>query len=314
MFGKVLTPKCISSVVSVILLLSAMGAAAAYGDTLNTREGWFAVLYGDGRPGTGVTAEIYTLTSTDGQVAELLFEEELARPYGGILVLNRKYIAVETVLSSEKRSFNDATPVLQVSSLTLKAPPPQYRTMDAAVDESSDVFGSKPWVSIMCKFSDVGDEPENLAYFQNMYANSKPGLDHYWRELSYNNANIVGSGGYGWFTLPHDKSYYNPTGERGKADLTKLFADCTAAADAVVDFSSFSGINTMFNFDFDNGYAWGGSRYASLDGASRVFSMLPGNRRGGIATLPSLPMRWATDSDCRTPQACMERPTTMNGM
>jgi len=55
------------------------------------------------------------------------------------------------------------------------------------------VIGSQPWVSVMCKFSDVSAEPKGLTYFTNMYANSYPGLDHYWREVSYNKVNLAGS-------------------------------------------------------------------------------------------------------------------------
>ena len=35
-----------------------------------------------------------------------------------------------------------------------------------------------------------------------------PGLDHYWRELSFNNINLAGSVVRGWYTLPQPRSYY----------------------------------------------------------------------------------------------------------
>jgi len=38
---------------------------------------------------------------------------------------------------------------------------------------------NQPYVSILCKFSDVAVEPKNLAFFQGMYASTFPGLDHY---------------------------------------------------------------------------------------------------------------------------------------
>jgi hypothetical protein len=52
-----------------------------------------------------------------------------------------------------------------------------------------------------------------------------------------------------------------------------LATDCIAAANASVNFSLYSGINMMFNTDFDNGYAWGGTRYMTLDGVSKVWSI-----------------------------------------
>jgi M6 family metalloprotease-like protein len=130
-----------------------------------------------------------------------------------------------------------------------------------------------PWVSIMCKFIDFADEPKDLAYFTGMYANTEPGMDHYWRELSYNTVNIAGSSAFGWFVLPQPESYYNPTDTTGGTNLNLLANDCIGAADSSVDFSPYSGINMMFNTDFDNGYAWGGSRWMTLDGVTKVWSV-----------------------------------------
>jgi hypothetical protein len=128
------------------------------------------------------------------------------------------------------------------------------------------ILGSQPWVTLLCKFSDNTTEPKAPAYFSTMLSNTTGRLDHYWREVSYNKANVANSAVYGWFTLPQPRSYYIPAS--GSADLTKLFTDCTAAADATVNFAPFVGINTMYNGDLD-GYAWGGNRYAALDGPNR---------------------------------------------
>jgi len=54
------------------------------------------------------------------------------------------------------------------------------------------------------------------------------------------------------------------------ADLGALFRDCTQAADAGVDYDTLFGINLMFNGELD-GYAWGGSYCAVLDGRQRCF-------------------------------------------
>jgi len=35
-------------------------------------------------------------------------------------------------------------------------------------------------------------------------------LDTYFREVSYNKANIAGSNAVGWYTLPHTLTYYQP--------------------------------------------------------------------------------------------------------
>ena len=96
-----------------------------------------------------------------------------------------------------------------------------------------------------------------------MYSSTSPGLNHYWREQSYNQANVSGSAGYGWYTLPYTRSHYvydsNADG-RVELDFNRSANDCTAGLpDADVYFRTFVGINLMFNSDLD-GYAWGGSR------------------------------------------------------
>ena len=141
----------------------------------------------------------------------------------------------------------------------------------------SDVTGAQPWVSILCKFNDIVDEPENLSFFEDMYANQPAGLDHYWREVSYDNINVVGSLAIDWVELPGDQTDYIPTpGSGSDSDLDLLFDDCTDAADPFVNYatgangSSFVGINMMFNEDLDC-CAWGGGKFASLDGVSKVW-------------------------------------------
>jgi hypothetical protein len=129
------------------------------------------------------------------------------------------------------------------------------------------VSGAQPWVTLLCKFSDNTAEPNNLAYFGTMLSNNTGRLDHYWREVSYNKVNVGGSVAYGWFVLPHPRSYYVPS---GSANLSALFTDCTGVADSTVNFAPFVGINTMYNDDLD-GYAWGGGRSATLDGVHRVW-------------------------------------------
>jgi len=101
-----------------------------------------------------------------------------------------------------------------------------------------------------------------------MYASTYPGLDHYWRELSYNNVNVLGSRASGWYTLPYPRSHYiyDRDGNGSlDADLNALARDCTAKGDIDVYFPAYIGINLMFNYSLD-GYAYGGSAYLTLDG------------------------------------------------
>jgi hypothetical protein len=229
----------------------------------NAQSGWFSIIWGDGQ--NGATQTTYTLTDDKGRTTLLQMDEAFARSVGGVLQFDRQYVNVQGPAVSLPSEQGGGT-ALQVTAISSAKEP-------LGSVSSKAVTGSKPWVTIMCKFSDHAEEPNTLAYFQGMYSSSKPGLDHYWRELSYDALNVVGSNAFGWFVLPHPESYYNPTDASQGADKNLMANDCTAAADASVYFPTYSGINMMFNTDFDNGWAWGGGHYMTLDGLSQVWRM-----------------------------------------
>jgi M6 family metalloprotease-like protein len=229
-------------------------------------SGWFNIVWGDGPEGASQT--VYTLTDDSGQITPLSLDETLSQSVGGVLWFDRKKVNVEGVWATSLSVQGAATGLLNVTSISL-APSPETGALSG--DVSPAVSGSQPWVTIMCKFNNVATEPRNLAYFTGMYANVKPGLDHYWRELSYDKFNVAGSNAFGWFTLPQPESYYNPTDTTGGANKDALWTDCVNAADASVNFAPYVGINMMFNTDFDNGYAWGGSRYGTIDGVAKTW-------------------------------------------
>ena len=225
-----------------------------------TLVGWFTIIWGDPAPGSTRNPTVdYLLIGDDGQATHLLLDPELTRSWGGIMELNHQRVVVLG------RTVNDST----VETIAI------YPEKTASVSGAESSTISKPWISILCKFPDVPGEPNPLSYFQNMYGASYPGMDHYWREVSFDAVNILGSGAVGWYTLPQPKSYYvyDSDGD-GDPDLDhgRAATDCTAAADPEVYFPDFSGINMMFNDELD-GYAWGGGWYLDLDGEARLYSV-----------------------------------------
>ena len=222
-------------------------------------SGWFTIVWGDASDGS--TSMQYSLKTDNGDLHKLIFDEALAQSLGGVLALNGKRVSVRgdwarvSTISGEGVAF-------KVESLSLLSE-------SASEDVSGLVSGSQPWVSIMCKFSDYATEPKNLAYFQGMYGASSPGLDHYWREVSYNTVNVVGSTAVGWYVLPQPRSYYV---YNNSLNFDRAANDCTAAADPYVNFANVVGINLMFNAELD-GYAWGGSNYMTLDGVTKLWRM-----------------------------------------
>lgn len=95
-----------------------------------------------------------------------------------------------------------------------------------------------------------------------------PSLDHYWRELSYNQMNTRGSVLVGWYTLPYPLSHYVTA---SSVDVIGLITDCTSAADPDVDFPRFWGVNLQVNGNIRASY--GGSATLILDGQTKTYGM-----------------------------------------
>ncbi len=242
----------VPSVSPIGLRLSSDRAAS-----VDTLIGWFTVFWADGEPGTHLNYEEHWLTADDGKLTRLQIEPALLQSLGGSDVLNGQRVRVQgTWLTPE---------VLQVASIQLQTSTEAHA---AAASLKPEVIGSQPWITLLCKFSDIITETRPVDYFTQMYSSTYPGLDHYWREVSYDLANVQGSGSVShWYTLPHTRTYYLLAD--GRPDTGKLFQDCTAVADADVYFPNYVGINMMFNGYFSVGV--GGYGTTSLDGVTRVW-------------------------------------------
>jgi M6 family metalloprotease-like protein len=237
-----------------VLVILLTGQAAASEPLI----GRLSVVWGDARPGCAGPVEPWLFLDDDtGGSFRLVADAAVQRTTGEFLPLAGRRVIVagdweETLAASPDGAVFRFT---SIQPLEKTGPVPL------------DVTGSQPWVSILLKFSDISTEPESLSYFTNMYSTSFPGIDHFWSENSGGLVNLSGSGAFGWYTLPHPRSYYI-TGDPASANLTALFNDGTAVADPYVDFRNYVGINLMFN-DLLDCCAWGGSRWATLDGTTR---------------------------------------------
>lgn len=217
--------------------------------------GWLTVVWGDGQPGTAPVAPLYRLTDENGRIYHLQF----ANTTHPATTLQNQQVTVEGQVLPTRAPFGEV--VFQVSGIESVS-----RTPDG---DYNNIVGPQPWVSVLCKFSDYPYESRGLDYFLNMYSSEYPGMDHYWRESSYDTMNLEGSTAVNWYTLPHTRGHYVDD-VNGFANLGDLFNDCVETADPDIDYTQFVGINLMFNEQF-GGYAYGGSTYATLDGESRVW-------------------------------------------
>jgi hypothetical protein len=239
--------------ITVGLFRSASAIAAQAISPTEVLEGQLQVIWVDDFTRTDrMLPPVVLLTSEHGQQARVLPSHDAGLTLADLLSLEG-----ETVKIKGEWSHAPAQADLQGVLLAQSAQPVQGEMVPESVE--SHILGNQPWLNILCKFADIPDEPHNLAYFQGMFASDYPGLDYYWRELSYDQINLEGSRAYGWFTLPHPRSSYFPI------NLFNLAQDCAAAADPFVYFPDFAGVNYMFNANLGD-YAYGGKMGVFVDG------------------------------------------------
>lgn len=211
-----------------------------------TLTGTLTVIVGDPMPGAATDAApippIFALHLADGRDVRLL---PGAVNENDLLMLNRQQVTVALPAAEADAALTagDERAAVAVQSIG--------RTPGAA-EVSTAVTGNTRWITVACKFPNRSDEPYPLSFFQEMYANIYPGLDHYWREASYDQINLTGSGAVGWYELPL------PTEAYAFGSGNSVTYDCLRLADPDVYFPDYYGIVMVINADL-YGAAWGGN-------------------------------------------------------
>ncbi|HLF70834.1 MAG TPA: hypothetical protein VI759_01590 [Dehalococcoidia bacterium] len=149
--------------------------------------------------------------------------------------------------------------------------------------------GSKPWLVLMCRFSDFSGSSPTQAQVDTLQGDNTspsvyPSLDHYFRQISYDNINLNGSVARNWLNLTHPKSYYlSSGGEMGGSDWDNLANDCMNLHDSAVNFPSFEVITVLVNSDLGC-CGYGGSFNMTRDGVNKTygFTWVPGIISGQV--------------------------------
>jgi M6 family metalloprotease-like protein len=219
--------------------------------------GWISVVWGDGGiENQGSKGPFLYLTTDDGQQFQIQPTWEALELAGGLRAIDRQRVMLDGISpAAEANSLNAGHITVLVE---------QNGSAQQGV-----VSGSQRFVNILCRFKDNLITPNSVAWFAPLFGEAYPGLDHYWREASFNKINLSGTTTVGWFNLPRPRSAYM---SGGVLNFGLAAQDCTAAADKQVNFPEYLGINLMFNGDLD-GFAWGGGWCMTLDGASKCWSM-----------------------------------------
>ena len=251
----------IISLVAAGALLPPVGVAAQQ----TALTGTFTTLYIDPTPGSGGPAIVrYRLTDDTGKTTGLDIAASVLQAAGGALLLDRQRVSVTGTPTTA-----GGAPAVSVQTI---AP---VNKAAAAGGPQRRLAGAQPFVNVLCKFSDVPDEPQTPAYFNALMGTGAGGLNNYFTEASYGNINLNGTvtATTAWSTLPNPKSTYitgnnNPT----NAQLDQMASDCARTIPGTLDMNPFVGLNFMFNSTL-GGVAIGGTGTTlTINGVNKTWS------------------------------------------
>jgi thermitase len=230
----------------------------AAGSSPSTFTGYLHIWHGDPPTGSNVPAQVMiVLVDNNGSLQALL-----SMDFNTAQQLEGQQVQV-TGQSVGQSAQGVSVPTVIVESV-------ESILADGLADVDAALFGSFPYINVLCMFNGNSFQPELPSWYSDLFANTFPGMDHYWREISYNNIDISGTGTVNqWFTMPHNRLYYR-IGENNY-NLAQMAADCATAANASVNFLDYYGINFMFNETMDC-CAWGGATNLNIDGQFRQYA------------------------------------------
>jgi M6 family metalloprotease-like protein len=231
-----------------------------------TRSGMFTTVWGDPLPTETDASAIqkYFLTDENGKTVELIIAPDILQRAGGVNALNGQRVIITGNMSLKGETAAEES--FLAAEITLG----KDQALPNLQPTSTAPTASRPFVNILCRFADsTATTPQQPSFFTGFFSSSRPGLDHYYRDISFGNIDLVGTQVVGWYNLPQPRSYYYTS---DPPNFQRMAADCTAAADSVIDFTQFQGINLAFNQNIGC-CAWGGAQSLTLDGQTRAFPM-----------------------------------------
>ena len=262
--------------VNVNAVFSQSGLAAPQTVSIS---GVFTTVWEDLPPNsTGSTSTYYSVTDDNGTTYYVSLDPTvLAQVPNGVAGLNLRRVNLSGTVAAPGLGASNSLITVQSIQIDNKpgAPGPPKLT------------GSKPFVSVLCRFKDFAAfTPNPLSYFVDQLNDTYPGFNTFIRRMSYNQANIDGSTATGWYTLPKNQSEYFASPNY----LNALATDCAGEAVAAgFDFRPFYGINLMLNDKVNpTGSALGGFKFLSLNGTARAWAMtwMPYSPNGPVRPNP----------------------------
>lgn len=202
-----------------------------------------------------------TLTDRDGVVHVLALDTRLTATYGGLERLQGRRVTVE---------IDVLAPAMYTNALQVHA----FVAVEAR--GTAVVRGNERWLMLLCRAAESAVVyPNPQEHYAGLWANNFPGMDHYWREVSYGQYSVADSQIVGWYDLPQAGSYYWYI-DNGVYRLHQghLAPDCTAVADADVYFPDYAGIVflTPLPANLGRGFmAYGTNTVIDRDGVTKLY-------------------------------------------
>jgi hypothetical protein len=141
------------------------------------------------------------------------------------------------------------------------------------------VKGKTPWAIVLCKFSDVPDEPFTVKDAEIAFTEAGQGqgtMFDYWKDMSFGNVDLTGSKVFGWFDLPLTFDEYDKLGGEQPFGRPKKFQACVDASRGV-PYSDFYGTIVVWN-DV-RGQVWGELKKVALS-ADAIFPGIAAHEMG----------------------------------
>jgi M6 family metalloprotease-like protein len=248
----------------VFLPVSFVQAAPLYQESI-TLTGWLNLIYGDPPANANLPPrlEILLSDSSGEPLAQLIVSEETARPFNG------QYVEVSGEVAVNAQGGDESSGAAPAALVVIDINRAQGEIGAQGEDVTAMASGAQPFINLLCRFPNHPATPHDSAWYAGMMSNTQPGLDHYWRAISYDTINLNGTSTIpNWVVMPFTRESYLQSD--GYMNLGRLAKDCAAAADSVVNFPSYVGINMMFNTALDC-CAWGGSYTITADGQTKTY-------------------------------------------
>ena len=252
---------CVSTAVTGIVLTHTPAFAQ---DGAATLTGRLAVLWVDAFDNGQVVEAppIVPLLDDAGVEHELSLAPALAAAQGGYAALQgrRVTVAVEPASAAQTGAAQQVHALLAVEPA---AAPPRH--------------GNERWVIVLCRAAESAVVVANpLEHYTRLWANEYPGVEHYWRELSYDQYSVAGVSVHGWYDLPQPGSayWYQDSDSRYRLNTQTVSDDCSTAADGAVNFPTYAGIIFVVPMPASIGFNWmalGGVGILNRDGMNKMY-------------------------------------------